>query len=261
MKWHNAGVSAEAEPSSSGEIKRKPTGSIAKPQAPTELKILLDRLQALEERVKALPALNQSTIVASLNERLGALPVPLALPEVQALLSERLAALDMEKLLAKELDRFVARVVEKIQPGLEALVATKVASAPAAAPAKGGDLDAAAVRAIVDPAISAAKAEILTTVDARSQQVATELIQGFGAAEKRMGIKMDDKVKASVADYAGNFEETVSKKVTDALGNFVNSSAFKDTLDKRFRVVVTHLESDVIPRVVKNIIAQQQQQG
>jgi hypothetical protein len=259
-------VNIESDPSSSGEIRRKATGSIPKPpQPPAELRLLLERLQALEERVRALPSLNQSTIVSSLDERLGAMPVPLGVPEISSLiaekLTEKLATLDMEKLIAKELDGLVSRVLEELQPAVEDLVTVKLASSPPPPPppaASGGaEIDPEAIKGLVDESINNAKAEILGTVDARSQQVATELIQGFGAAEKRMNSKLDEKIKTSVADYAGNFEEVVSQKITDTLGNFVNSAAFKDTLDKRFRVIIQHLEGDVIPRVVKNIIAQQ----
>ncbi|HZU99062.1 MAG TPA: hypothetical protein VFF73_20305 [Planctomycetota bacterium] len=295
-------------------------------------RVLVERLEALEERLKKLPSLTQSTMQAMLEERLGALVLPSMTdlealrsraggglsPEVTAALAsleEKIAALpppltmsDLEAVVADKLASLdpgpmAARVLAELQPKLDELAATAKSAIPApdvgASVAKASqdivvkvlaevraELDAlaneidelstakavpppppppppppaasafdpAAVKAIVDQAVAEAKKEILGSVDTRSAQVAGDLLMGFGAAEKRIAQKAEEKILQALADHQAQFEEALAAKLEEALTGFVNSAAFKDTLDKRFRTILQHIEADVIPRVTKKFV-------
>ncbi len=92
-------------------------------------------------------------------------------------------------------------------------------------------------------------------VDARAAQTAGELIQGVTMAQKQLTTRVEDKITKTVSEQVTQFEELISQKTTDALTSFANSPAFKDILDKRFRVMLQHLEGDVIPRIVKKCLS------
>jgi len=219
---------------------------------------VLERLEALEERVRALPGLTQNTLKATLDERLAALPRSLSALDVEGIIAERLTT-DLETIFEDELTTLASKVMEGLVPRIEAMIAEKIAKLPAparAAPAgAAASIDPAAVKEIVDRSVNEARTEILSSVDGRSQQVATELIQGFGVAQKQLTTRVEERISKAVGDQVAQFEELISQKTTDALGSFANSAAFKETLDKRFRVMLQHLESDVIPRIVKKVTA------
>jgi hypothetical protein len=293
-------------------------------------RVLVERLEALEERLKKLPSLTQSTMQAMLEERLGALALPSmsdleALrsrpasglsPEVTAALAsleERIVALpppltmsDLEAVVADKLASLdpgpmTARVLSEIRPKLDELAAAAKSAAPPAElgaevakasqdivvkalaevraeldalaneidelstakstvppppppPPAAPAFDPAAVKAIVDQAVAEAKKEILGSVDTRSAQVAGDLLMGFGAAEKRIAQKAEEKIMQALADHQAQFEEALAAKLEEALAGFVNSAAFKDTLDKRFRQILQHIEGDVIPRVTRKLV-------
>jgi hypothetical protein len=288
-------------------------------------RVLVERLEALEERLKKLPSLTQSTMQAMLEERLGALALPSmsdleALrsrpasglsPEVTAALAsleERIVALpppltmsDLEAVVADKLASLdpgpmTARVLSEIRPKLDELAAAAKSAAPPAElgaevakasqdivvkalaevraeldalaneidelstakstvppppppPPAAPAFDPAAVKAIVDQAVAEAKKEILGSVDTRSAQVAGDLLMGFGAAQKA-----EEKIMQALADHQAQFEEALAAKLEEALAGFVNSAAFKDTLDKRFRQILQHIEGDVIPRVTRKLV-------
>jgi hypothetical protein len=290
----------------SGEIRRvkgaNPTQRIAPSQrlpampgaAQVDPRVILERVQVLEERLKTLPTLTQNTINATLEERLAALPRSISQAEVESSFHEQLAAVDLSEIIEGGVDTLVARVLETIYPHVESLITERVskvpaapggpaaASAPASAPASdappsdapasdeppsdapasdappsdappsdapAGNLDD--VKAIVEEA----RKETMAYVDARAAQTAGELIQGVTMAQKQLTTRVEEKITKTVSEQVAQFEELISQKTTDALTSFANSPAFKDILDKRFRVMLQHLEGDVIPRIVKKCLS------
>ncbi len=140
---------------------------------------------------------------------------PMSADEIRSVVEARLAAVDVDlavrTALEHVMDSLVARVSEALQPWIEAKVAE-------------------ATRSIGERS------------DLRAQQVASELIQGFGVAEKRL----IERVERRVSELASSAPAPVG-----SVPELVGSPAFKEVLDKRFRVMLQHLETEVIPRALR----------